>query len=135
MDSITTAKDLISKYFSDCDGAMIVRPEKGKSNDIEVIVFYHNINTNYQKRFSFQGMQINVKVYRTSHCSFLAIGYQNPHIDTLVNLLSQGTIIKDYNHEVETIMTEAQQVREKRTVKNVPMYKRIESSVFSLVCL
>ena len=134
MDLVTTAREFINKYFPDCDGAMIVHQEDTTTN-IEIIVFYHNINTHYHKSFNFRGSNMDVKVYRTSNCSFLSFGDHSQHTDALVRLLSQGTIIKDYNHEVETIMAEAQLMHEKRDTKNVPIYKRIESNLFSLVCL
>jgi hypothetical protein len=134
MDSRTTAKEFINKYFPDCDGAMIVHPGEDHSTSIEIIVFYHNINTHYHKNFTFRECNIDVKVYRTSNCSFLATK-NTPQAEDLVHILSQGTIIKDYNHEVETILAEAQSMHGNEASKNTSIYKRIESNFFSLVCL
>jgi hypothetical protein len=134
MNSRTTAKEFINKYFPDCDGAMIVHPEEDHNTPIEIIVFYHNINTHYHKNFTFRESNIDVKVYRTSNCSFLST--KNAwQAEDLVRLLSQGTIIKDYNHEVETILAEAQSMHKKEANKNTSIYKRMESNFFSLVCL
>ena len=134
MDPKTTAKDFINKYFPDCDGAMIV-PAKGDNTlPIEIIVFYHNINIHYQKNFTFRGNDIDVKIYRTSNFSFLATENTWQSEDS-VRLLSQGTIIKDYNHEVETILAEAQSMHKKEMGKSTSVYKRIESNFFSMVCL
>ncbi len=135
MDSKTTAKEFLNIYFPDCDGAMVVHPEKNKATHIEIIIFYHNINTHYHKKFNFRETAIDVKVYRTSNCSFLSTDKPSPQTDALASLLSAGIIIKDYNHEVETILAEARTMREKEIRKNSPIYKRIESGLFSFVCL
>ncbi len=134
MDSTATAKDFINKYFPDCDGAMMMPAEGDDMSPIEIIVFYHNINIHYHKNFTFRGNSIDVKVYRTSNCSFLATE-NTPQAEEIVRLLSQGTIIKDYNHEVETILAEAQSMHNKEVGKNPSIYKRIEANFFSLVCL
>ncbi len=100
----SVAREFIGEFFSDCSGAMMVKSRKNQT--LEILVFYNDINSHYQKVFHYHNWEISTKIYRTSNCYALLHPEENNH--KLARMFSNGTILKDYDHEVETIQSEAQ---------------------------
>ena len=109
------AQEFIREFFSDCDGAMLVINKKEQF--LEILVFYHLIHNQYQKVFHYHTWEISTKIYRTGNCYALLFPVAKNH--RLVKKFSDGTIIKDNDHELETIRSEAQIMLERDQI-----YKR-----------
>lgn len=104
----SVAQEFIWEFFSDCDGAMLVKNRKYPF--LEILVFYHLIHNQYHKVFHYHKWEINTKIYRTGSC--YALFFPEEKNRKLVKIFSEGTIIKDSDHELETIQSEAQIILE-----------------------
>ena len=105
------AQKFIREFFSDCNGAMLVKNKK--ESLLEILVFYNLIHNQYQKVYYYQNWEISTKIYRTGSCYALLFPAEKNH---LVKMFSDGTIIKDNDHELEIIQSEAQIMLERNQI-------------------
>jgi hypothetical protein len=110
--STSVAHEFIREVFSDCDGAMLVKNKK--EGFLEILVFYNLIHAQYQKDFHYHSWEISTTTYRTGDCYALIFPAGKHH--KRVKMFSEGTIIKDNKHQLETIQAEARIMLERDQV-------------------
>ena len=108
----SAAQEFIREFFSDCDGAMLVKIRK--ESFLEILIFYHLIHNQYQKLYHYRTWEISTKIYRTGNCYALLFPVEKNR--KLVRMFSDGTIIKDNDHKLETIQSEAQIMLERNQI-------------------
>lgn len=118
LDPIEAAKQVVSKHFPDCQGAIlagsVIRGEATETSDLDIVVFDDQLNFSYRESFIDFGWNIEAFAHNfTSYQSFF-IGDAERARPSMPRMVSEGLILKDDGTgRIDAIKKEARLIMEK----------------------